>query len=428
MYRQLIIGERIMYGDGTTPLTAVLTLKIQDTHGVLTPQSLRQALAKVQAKHPLLRVGIREDANGRPYFVTNEQITPIPIRTIERHTDDDWLQESAKLWTHLFDIKNGPLAGLVWIKGPTESELLLYCHHCICDGTSFVTLMRELLLLLDQPELEMEQYRSFDAIQDVIPAKVLSSRKLRLEGRILPLFAGLALRLMTPKHIVSKSSHYALHWKLSAAASAALLNRCKTERTTVHTALCVALLRAFRQVKGAKARNRIISPVDIRRFIAAIKQDTLFAYAPIIYTQLRHNITDFWEQARTLKMEMAGKIGKVNAYEQLMMGEYFHAHFHGLLKLFENTEGSHDVTISNLGRIDIPERYASFDVQTVYSPTVAFPWRNPNTFVATTFRGRMDFAFISSEGFLPYADAVAIKEYAMALLQQETEVLPAAQA
>ena len=93
-----------------------------------------------------------------------------------------------------------------------------------------------------------------------------------------------------------------------------------------------------------------------------------------------------------------------------------------MVKYLLTTEGSHDVTFSNMGRLGIPENYDSFEVEAIYSPSVGFPWRNPNTIVVSTFKGEMDFTFCSNEAFLPESEALAIKNKALELLQQELMV------
>jgi len=80
-----------------------------------------------------------------------------------------------------------------------------------------------------------------------------------------------------------------------------------------------------------------------------------------------------------------------------------------------------------MGRLNIPESYQHFEVETIISPTVAFPWRNPNTLVTTTFRGQMDFVFMSNDAFLPYEEALAIKDAAMQTVIKESGVEALAQ-
>jgi len=424
MKRKLIIGERIMYGDGKTPLNSCFTARIR---GTIFPENLQHALARMQAKHPLLRAGVVPDRKGHPCFMTNEHIPEIPVRKVPRHTDDDWQHESMAEWATPFDMQRGPLCRVVWIQSPEVSELILVCHHCICDGGSVATLLQELLCLLDQPDMPMETYLAFNDIHELIPPPFLENKQLRQKGRKSAVLAWLTLSVVLwGKKQPPKGRDYLLHWKLDREQSAAFVNRCKTEGTTVHAALSVALLQAFKQVKGEQAKNRIISPVDIRRFITAIRPDHLFAYAPTVNLSLDNDLPasakGFWVQAYRLKEELSEKIAEMNVFVQLMIGEYVHSSLKKLVKLLKVTNGNHDITFSNMGRLNIPEQYQSFYVETIMSPTVAFPWRNPNTMVTTTFRGQMDFVFMSNDRFLPYEEAVAIKEAALALVLEEAAI------
>lgn len=411
-----------MYGDGNTPLNSAFVARVR---GNIQLHYLHQALAKVQAKHPLLRAGVAPGKKGLPHFVSSDPIPAIPVRIVERQQEDDWQRESMTEWATPFDMRNGPLCRMVWIRDAAISELILVCHHCICDGVSVATLLQEVLTALDQPDMELPPYDTFHDIEALIPRPYLENKKLQRKGKRSAILAWLTLSaVLWRKKQPPKGKDYLLHWKLDREASAAFVQRCKAEGTSVHAALCVALLRAFREVQGSRARNRVITPVDIRRFIDAIKPDTLFAYAPTVNLSLNEEAPatarSFWVQAYQLKEELSAKIAELNVFMQLMIGEYIHSSLKLLVKLLKVTNGNHDVTFSNMGRLNIPERFHSFEVETIISPTVAFPWRNPNTLVTTTFRGQMDFVFISNDAFLPYEDALAIKEAAMRTIIKES--------
>jgi hypothetical protein len=132
---------------------------------------------------------------------------------------------------------------------------------------------------------------------------------------------------------------------------------------------------------------------------------------------------DFWERCRQLKKDLAEKIDTIKAYELLLHSEYYHPVAKKLIRWLCSDAGSHDFTFSNMGRLDIPEEYETFSVEAVYSPTVAFPWRNPTTVVVSSFRRQMEFAYVSNSGFLPYGKAMAIKEEAMQVLADVTRAL-----
>jgi len=417
MNRKLIVGERIMYVSATEAVNCVFTARIR---GTINEDLLRMALAEVQRKHPLLRVVIREDEKGRPYFVSNTQIPAIPVQILDRHSDDQWKDVSAAEWHNKFDVQKGPLARVVWLRSGTVSELLLVCAHCICDGTSILTLMRETLMLLDQQTVNMTPYESFDSVYSLISPAVLADRKLKIKGWLISTLGGWLLRFKSGRQLPTGKS-YLVHWKMDEDTSSALTHLCKQEKTALHAAFSVSFSQAMQDVRGAK--GQVIYPVDIRRYLPEIKNDHLFAFAPIEELKVDSEETDFWTKTRKLRNDLAGKIDVMNIHTLLLMSEYFHPSVKTLMRYLKSTDGTHDVTLSNMGRLNIPENYQSFDLETIYSPSASFPWRNPNTLVITNFRREIDFSFFSSEGFLPENDAIRVKDRMMQILSEKLAVL-----
>ena len=123
-----------------------------------------------------------------------------------------------------------------------------------------------------------------------------------------------------------------------------------------------------------------------------------------------------------MKQTLMEKAENIDAGEMLFITEYFQSSTPALLNHMRSTKGSHDITISNMGVLDIPVTYHNFRVRAIHSPSVGFPWRNPNTLVVSTFAGRMDFSFCSHESFLPMIDAEKICREAMWVLLQDLPV------
>ncbi|SFN52955.1 Alcohol acetyltransferase [Chitinophaga sp. YR627] len=425
MNRKLILGERIMYVDSSATVNCIFTAKVL---GQLTLEGLIYALAKIQQKHPLLGVVIREDEKGRPYFVSDTKIPPIPVQITERRSDEDWQRISAEQWRQSFDVGKGPLARLIWLRSAEVSELMLVCAHCICDGTSILTLMRELLQVLDQPETRLIAYPAFEDIRTFIPNTLINNVGLKIRLRLLSGLAWLVLRFKTRGKIPAPGNHYLVHFKMDKAATIQLAARCKTEQTTMHAAFAVAFMEAHRQVMGAASYGKVISPVDIRRFIPEIKQDQLFAFAPIAeLSTSAEKGADFWARARQLKNDLTDAIDKMDIRKLLFTSDYFHSAGKYMVRLLRQTDGTHDVTLSNMGRLDIPEQYEHFVLETIYSPSAAFPWRNANTLVISTFGGEADFSFISQELFLPEEKARTILQQMQVLLSTNHQHEPAHQ-
>lgn len=404
--------ERIMYVDPETPVNCVFAAKIK---GEIPEQNFKTALEKIQQKHPMLRVVVDSKSEKYPFFKEKKDIAPIPLRIVERKTDEDWLTESQKEWKILFEEENTPLARLVWVRGQNVSEVFWVMPHCISDGTTGVTLMKEILQLLDDPSLELEPYEAFQSVDEFLPSNFNVKSK-KFKAKLYLTFARFFFMLQQKSKKRNLGKDYVLHQKLDPATTTQITERCKANGISVHALLCSAFMQAFQEVKGKEAKGKVISPVDVRHFIPEIKEDHLFAFAPTVDLAIKKGSSDLLNNAKQIKEDLTQKIGKMEARELLWMGEQMHPIVDRMISMLKSSNGGHDVTLSNMGRINIPNEYKNFSIETIFSPTVAFPWLNSNTLVTTTYNHQMDFIFLSNEDFLPKAEAAKIKEKAIALM------------
>lgn len=404
--------ERIMYVDPETPVNCIFAAKIK---GELLEQNFKTALEKIQQKHALLRVVIDSKSEKYPFFIEEKEIAPIPLRIVERKTDQDWLTESQKEWKILFEEEKTPLARVVWVRGQDVSEVFWAIPHCISDGTTGVTLMKELLQLLDNPALELEPYEAFTSVDEFLPSNFNVKSK-KFKAKLYLTFARFFFMLQQKSKKRNLGQDYVLHQKLDPATTAQITERCKANGVSVHALLCSAFMQAFQEIKGKEAKGKVISPVDVRHFIPEIKEDHLFAFAPTVDLAIKKGSSDLLINAKQIKEDLVQKIGKMEARELLWMGEQMHPIVDRMISMLKSSNGGHDVTLSNMGRINIPNEYKNFSIETIFSPTVAFPWLNSNTLVTSTYNHQMDFIFLSNEDFLPKAEAAKIKEKAIALM------------
>lgn len=409
--RKLMMVERIMYVDSKTPVNCVFTAKI---NGEISEENFRIALDKIQQKHPLLRASIDHKSAKYPFFVEEADISPIPLRILERKTDEDWLLESENEWYKIFEDKKKPMAQIVWVKGENVSEILWVMPHCLCDGTTGVTLIRELLSLLDDSSIALNSYDGFNSVNDFLPADFNLKKKKR-KARFYLIMAKLFFLIQSKSKDRNIGKNYALHRKLDAHVSKEIVEKCKAHGVSVHSLLCSAFMQAFQETLGKNAKGKVISPVDVRHFIPEIKQDHIFAFAPTVELSLKKG-QNLIENAQKIKKDLVEKIEKTEARELLWMGENMHPVVDRMISLLKSSKGGHDITLSNMGKIDIPSEYKNFKLETIYSPTVAFPWLNSNTLVVTTYNQQMDFTFMSNENFLPKEEAKKIKDKAIELL------------
>ncbi len=133
-----------------SPLLSVGRVRVE---GSLSVDQLREALAGLQARHPLLRAAVETDKQGRkPRFVA-APVDAIPLR-VERSTDPHrWAADfGGDLLRETFDFGAGPLLRAVLVSHPTqEVHDVLFAVPClVADADGVLSLLRESLELVAQ--------------------------------------------------------------------------------------------------------------------------------------------------------------------------------------------------------------------------------------------------------------------------------------
>lgn len=420
MKRRLLFGERMLLGDGTEPFNAVIPFRLR---GTFKEEQIQHALGQIQAKHPWLRALITYNDQNIPWFEVPEPSLPVPVRLVPRKGEDDWQEESKKEWHTIFNYGELPLIRFVWIRGEEVSDMLFVFHHCLCDGGSAMAFLYEFLQVLDHPAADIGIEQPILGIQDVVPEAILNNRRQKLKARFIGRLAATAIKCIpVGKKAVGRQNDYLIHWKLDEPTSRELISYCKSHKVTVNTFLSAAVLQAFRKVRGKSAFNKVSCPVDIRRFAPQIKDDHIFAFGLMIVVSAHEKIS-FPDNLRLMQEAVERKTAKLNPYITMMVMESGHDALNNFTKLLKQGKSSNDCMFSNLGRIQIPHEYKSFTVDTIFSPSVIGPLGNTTTLVTSTFRGEMDFSFVGSEGYLPYSEALAIRDEMMKTVQQQIESL-----
>jgi hypothetical protein len=427
--RRLMLLERTMYREGRTPFASVFSIQLL---GRLEEGRLRRALVRLQAKHPLLRCVIAGAVDSdSPRFILQHQPVRIPLRIVERNHDDDWQSEVRREWVTPFDASRDPLIRLVWLRSGEVSELILVGHHCICDGQSGLTLLRECLSAYDDPEKDLGSYDALGAIEDVVPAALLKDRSFRRRMRWK--ITGLRLILLWQRRRRGRSASpirgeqmYFHRWSLDKAASLTLTERCRAEGVTVLAAMSVAFLQAFRDVRGTQALRKVYTMVNARRFLPLLRPDAMFGMAPGVELSMKGlpppqkmSARNFWTSAQAIKVDLTRRVEELgrDIYDYLVGMEGMHNMYGSLIDDTDRAPAVRHVTFSNMGRLEFPQRYSSFWVETIYSPLVMISPTPANTVVISSFAGRLELAIVSDEQSLPPGQAMAIRQRAMDLLR-----------
>ncbi|AZA54633.1 condensation domain-containing protein [Chryseobacterium sp. G0201] len=419
MKRKLLFGERMLLGDGTEPFNTVIPFRLKGTFSL---KNIQHALNLLQVKHPWLKAVIKHDEKNIPWFEVSEK-AKIPIRILAKRRENDWLEESKNEWYKIFNYKEQPLMRFVWIKGDETSEMMFVFHHCLCDGGSALSLLDEFLKLLDNPTYDIGLENPILGIQDVVPSEILSNRGQQLKAKVIGRLAATAIKYIpVNKKSIDRQSDYLINWTFDQETSKELISYCKSQKVTVNTFLCATVLKAFEKIRKEKAFNKVSCPVDIRRFANQIKDDHIFAFGLMIVVSLNKKF-GFEENLKLMQAAVDKKTSKLNPYITMMVMESAHDALTNFTKLLKNGKSSNDCMFSNLGSIQIAHQYNDFSLENIFSPSVIGPLGNTTTMVTSTFRGEMNFSFMGSEGYLPYSDALAIRDEVTKMVKQQLETL-----
>lgn len=400
--------ERLLYGNGTDAFNAVVPVKIK---GVFSEEKLSFGLARLQEKHPLLKAFVENDEFGRPCFIADEnEANPIPVRIVPRITQSDWEGEVHDEWGLVFDVHQGPLMRVVWIRGEECSELILVMHHCICDGRSAMSILQDLLMLLENRNVSIGKEIPILSLKDIVPQEILGDRMKQLKARLHGRFIGLLVRLIPARRtFTDRKQDYMINWKLDVESSDRLIKLSKSTGTTINTLLGKTILTAFRETLSESFLNKIICPVDIRKYIPKIAENNIFSFATMVALSANEKL-GFIPDAERMQKDVEKKMAALNPYKTIMQMEESHPYFEKLIGFMKGGKSSNDCIFSNLGKINIRHQYETFELETIHSPSTIGPLGKTVNIITSSFRGRMDFTFVGSEGYLAYKDALAVKE------------------
>jgi hypothetical protein len=414
MRRRLSHIEHIVEGN------VVFVVRIE---GSFEADRLREALSRVQRKHPALRVLLREEPDGLYYEA--DSAPGIPLRILPRVTEDDY-RRVCQTELHTAFTCDKPLLRVVWLRSDAESDLLLATSHRICDGMSMLTIIREVLraLYTDEELIPYAPVTRRDIIGDYLPPHPW---KRRLAVHLI----NALLRLIPRSRRTPENNEQHVEWNAGSALLHALKQRCKAEGVSIHAALLVALDRALLRVFGKeKLPQWIENPVDIRRGrFPALKSDMVFFSGGNFQVRTgQAPEPEFWARTRMIHEQIRRDV------EQAILrvpGQY---HFSEMLRpltsrqiqsivrlgdLLKMNGSWNRFALSNLGNIEVNAEDAPFRVKDlrVYMHSLNF---RALCLVTYTFEGEMRFYFVSDEKCMSRCQMGTFQREFMQLLKTHT--------
>ena len=111
--------------------------------GALAEDVLREALDRLQQRHPYLRVRVEDSAQGLVYRVNDVPTIPLRVRDVPA---DGWLPIVEEEINRAIPSETGPLVRCIHLRHREElSHLLVTFHHVIGDAMSGAYMVRDIL-------------------------------------------------------------------------------------------------------------------------------------------------------------------------------------------------------------------------------------------------------------------------------------------
>ena len=459
--RKLAPVERLL----TRHPFAVVTM-VARIRGSVTESMVRDAVAKVRQRHPNLRVRVVDDGDGNPWL-TSEGAEVIQIETVPREADDHWIrvvQESCQI---PFDFDVRPPIRFILIQSPATSDLIILCHHIICDGMSLAYLARDLMVHLGDPDREVE----------VLPDPIPIDRDTLPEGVSLNAVARFLINRMNKKwqdeKVVFDQEDYlslsAAYWKryqhqvlpieLSEAQTSALVERCRKEEVTVNSALTAAFVGAQANVLGERPfHSGILVAASLRDRLPRPAGEVMGFYATAVQPRYRYDGSRrFWDNARQFHRQVRPLYTDKRLFQEAL--GWCHVEptileaiiFKSLGGLVPEGASSYDkisgfstrddtvlrilkrdkmdsldrilygTTVTNLARLDFPRVYGELELERlIMKPGGAFPLANFNLVLgAVTCAGKLSLLLEFVEDNVDVRTMEEIRDRALAFLLEE---------
>jgi NRPS condensation-like uncharacterized protein len=429
--REVTAAERFFRHSPFAIVTMILRIK-----GLVSEEMLRGAVTKVQRRHALLRVRMETRAEGALRF-TSEGAGEIAIETVPRESEGDWIGIHAQAAQLPFEFETRPAIRFVLVHAPDRSDLIILCHHIICDGMSLAYLARDLMLHLGEPGREVEVLPAPPPIDlDNLPGDVSQPGLVKfLIGRMNRKWAKGAVTFDQADYEALTEAYWAnyhhelLSVELSEAETASLVARCRKEAVTVNTALTAAFSGAQGLVQGPQPyQARTVIAADLRDRLPHSPGEGIGMYAGGVELELEYDQRrGFWENARRFHKKVVPAFTNKNMFGAIVNWLYLDptiseamsfkklgglvpagASCHDKLAAFagrddvvlrllkrdnlETPESKYwGTAVTNLGRLDFPTAYGSLELERlIMQPGGGIPLANANLVLgAVTCAGRL---------------------------------------
>ena len=348
--------------------------------GLIQPVLLEKALDLLQKHYPMLQVHIVRLEDGN-YFQSKGTLK-IPLSVIPKEDDNQWYVVAKKeLHQKFIDSKN-PLCRFTLIHASSDegiSELIATFHHAIADGISCMYLFNQLLYFYQQVVLGNEIEQKFTnsllpPIEDLVDKSFLETKDnenfTQSDLKEVPK----SQLIIEQETLVSDRTTCFLTRIIDEKKTQILIDCCKKEKTTVHSALCAAML--FSAAKYFSNNDPINlscgSSVNLRKYCQPEinKQYLASIVSRILVNHILNKNTLFWNLARECKSKIHKSL-EMKVPVKVLFSERLRNFNQNVISQLAEYQMGRDKTVyvSNLGKINLVENYDKLKIKELYFVT-----------------------------------------------------------
>jgi Condensation domain len=348
--------------------------------GRARPRDWRRALDHLQKRHPVLSICIDGEPGSVPTF-RQADATPIPLRIVEDEPELRWEAEVGKELATPFNPSRAPLIRAVLIQGARDAAFMLVAHHSIADGLSLAYAIRDTLdALAGRFPRPLPWLPSQDDMMNVSD-NLVDGEEQDQSGAAMP-------AIYRPN---DRARPTVKGLRLSPGLTSGIRDRVRQEGTTVHGALCAALVFASREMFAAwrEIPLRILSPINARPLLGAGESCGLFLGATT--SMFDRQEMDFWDIARDARIGVAANktsekiAAQLSAFRRVVSnGADVATVAEFAAKVFAS-----EVLLTNLGSLSFDRQFGPVTLKAMFGPAVLTGFESHQTIGVATVNGTL---------------------------------------
>ncbi len=334
------------------------------------------------------------------------------MRVVRQSKTEQWQEVVDEEMNKGIDSSKGLLrVVLVHLLGKEHiTYLITTIHHAIADGLSSIQLHSEILtccqkIVSGEPINPVNSLTPLPPIEELMPEWTKGFR-----GRINSIIFLLKISLLhiwnRPKTLgferyvsIPKRHCNIIHRQLDQDLTQKLVNHCRQENTTVHSALCAVLMFTVGRkiiIKGNRKNVRVncLSYFDLRRHLKPQISDedmAVLASSTMGFYTIDKN-RSFWELAREVKQKLEVSKKSGDLFKMILIAK----HLIEFCFIYPRQVAA-TVSVSNVGKINIPKHYGEFELEEISFASSNNLYGGIFVIHASTFQGKMLLNFVFSQ-------------------------------